>query len=241
MFSLIKSIDIKNRETFLSKIFITLDIDWAHDEILAYSLEIFKKHKVPATFFVTHETPLLDQIRNEEIFELGIHPNFNVCFDPNYQGRKSPRAIIEKLLEIVPEAKSVRSHSMLQSSPILDLFAEYGLTHECNHFIPEQSGIELSPWVVWNGLCKVPYFWEDDVHCLYSQKSDMSNLLLRNGLKVFDFHPIHIFLNTEDLNLYESTRKIHHEPRSLWSQRNTNSGTERRLLEIISSFKLDNL
>jgi len=235
MFYKISSIIPAKPQTWLNRKFLTFDVDWAHDEILSHTLDILEAADVAATIFVTHNTKLLDRMRENPKIEIGIHPNFNVCFDPNYRGLKSPRAIIEKLLEIVPEAKSVRSHSMLQSSPILDLFAEYGLTHECNHFIPEQSGIELSPWIVWNGLCKVPYFWEDDVHCLYSQKSDMSNLLLRNGLKVFDFHPIHIFLNTEDLDLYESTRKIHYEPSSLWLKRNSNNGTERRLFEIISA------
>ena len=58
----------------------------------------------------------------------------------------------------------------------------------------------------WAGLVRLPIGWEDDVHCARShglppaEAFDISALgLRRSGLKVFNFHPIHLFLNTADL------------------------------------------
>lgn len=121
----------------------------------------------------------------------------------------------------MPEAKSIRSHSMTQSSRLLDMFKHMGFTHEVNHFIPHHTGIELSPWILWNYLCKVPYFWEDDVHILYesigiAQQNPVElSTTEGGGLKVFDFHPIHVFLNTDSLDRYERTRALHHNPKEL--------------------------
>ena len=56
---------------------------------------------------------------------------------------------------------------MTQSSGLLALFKDMGLTYDANHFVPVQTGIELKPWKLWNDLIRVPYFWEDDVHVLY--------------------------------------------------------------------------
>ncbi len=125
-------------------------------------------------------------------------------------------------MAIVPEAKSVRSHSMTQSSNLLQLFHDKGLTRDCNHFIPHQAGIELQPWYLWNGLIKVPYFWEDDASVIYGENlNEIGILLLKKGLKVFDFHPIHVFLNTEKIERYEETRDFHRMPDLLRDYCNT--------------------
>mgnify|MGYP006308759063 CR=1 FL=1 len=138
-----------------------------------------------------------------------------------------------RLLSLAPEAKSIRSHSMTQSSGLLQLFLEKGLTHDCNHFIPEHAGFDLKPWLLWNGLIKVPYFWEDDTSCIYMQKTKMLELVNKNGIKVFGFHPIHVFLNTENLEHYERTRPLHHNPHERIKHRHAGQGTRARLMELL--------
>ena len=112
---------------------------------------------------------------------------------------------MDRVLEAVPNATAVRSHSMMQSSLLLDLFADRGLTHDCNHFIPADAGIEQKPWRIWNGLTKVPYSWEDDIHCIAGGVNPVQ-ACHGPGLSVVDFHPIHLFLNTEALDRYEAAR-----------------------------------
>src|SRR5690606_34162071 len=106
-----------------------------------------------------------------------------------------------------------------------------------NHFIPHQSGMTLAPWKTWNGLIKVPYFWEDDVACIYEDNTDISSLKQANGLKVFDFHPIHIFLNTEHMDRYEQSRPVHRTPKELLSHVNKKSEGARTKLQRLMERK----
>jgi hypothetical protein len=216
--------------------YLTLDIDWAHDDILDDAIELMEVYQVPATWFVTHDTPLLARLRSNPNFELGIHPNFNFLLNGDDRFGKNAVDVVDRLLTIVPEAKCVRSHSTTQSSGLLDLFRRKGLTHECNSFIPVQSGIEFKPWRLWSGITCVPYSWEDDVACLYGPESGawpMSRLIGREGIKVFDFHPVHIFLNTEHMDRYEKTRAWHRAPQELRAHRYEGEGSRTRFLEFL--------
>lgn len=231
-FGKIKDCQINDQDFYLNKLYLTFDIDWAHDDILLDTIKLVENANVSATWFVTHETPLLKRLRDNPKFELGIHPNFNDLLALNTRNGSSVDEVVDRILKIVPEAKSVRSHSMTQNSKLMQLFVDKGLTHDCNHLIPEQAGVILNPWKLWNGLIKVPYFWEDDAVCLYDQNTRIEELLDRDGLKVFDFHPIHVFLNTENLSRYEDTRAIHNQPEILIKNRFSGYGT-RSVLEHI--------
>lgn len=229
--------------SWVNRLFLTFDIDWAHDEILLDTAALISESGVLATWFVTHATPVLDVIRGMPGHELGIHPNFNTLLDGSTGNGRNARQIIECLLDIVPKAKSIRSHSMTQSSRLLDLFHSSGLTHEVNHFIPQHTGIELRPWVLWSGITfvKVPYFWEDDLHMAYESigipQKNPAELATVGGLKVFDFHPIHVFLNTESLDRYEYTRPLHSNPKELIKHRYEGYGTRSRLIELLELAK----
>lgn len=215
--------------------YLTLDIDWAHDDILVDVIELVEAHQVPATWFVTHDTPLLSRLRSNPDFELGIHPNFNFLLKGDGRAGRDAADVVDRLLAIVPEAKCVRSHSTTQSSGLLDLFARRGLTHECNAFIPVQSGMELKPWRLWSNLTRIPYFWEDDVACLYGPDGSlpMSRMVGLAGIKVFDFHPVHVFLNTEHMDRYIKTREWHRSPQELRAYRYEGEGTRTRFLEYL--------
>ena len=114
-----------------------------------------------------------------------MHPNFNSLLLGDIRNGSTAEEVLDKILKIVPEAKSIRSHSMLQSSSLLNLFYKKGLKYDCNHFFPEQTKISLKPWILWNELTRIPYFWEDDIYCIYENNSKVESLFYRNGLKVF--------------------------------------------------------
>jgi len=237
-FEHIKNVDVNNRETWEDKIFLTFDIDWASDEVITFTLDIIERYDVKATFFITHNTRLLQRMRENPNIELGIHPNFNLLLNGNISQGKNLHEVIEQCLKIVPDAVSVRSHSMVQSTPILDAFVKYGLRFEVNHFIPLNANIEMIPWLLWNKLIKVPYFWEDDICCAYSLNGWMDgwNIPLHlsyKGIKVFDFHPIHIFLNTDELNRYEMARKCFDSPEKLAEYRYPGNGIKTQFDTLI--------
>jgi hypothetical protein len=60
-------------------------------------------------------------------------------------------------------------------------------------------------------LIKIPHFFEDDVRELYENDWDIKKYINYKGLKVFDFHPIHIFLNSENIDRYENSRAVHRD------------------------------
>lgn len=229
----IKEIDLQDNTYWDNTIFLTFDIDWCCDVVLEETINLVEKSNVEATWFVTHDTPILDRLRANLKFELGVHPNFNNLLNGDFSNGRNATEVLDRILNIVPEAKSVRCHSMTQSTNLLQLFKSKGLTHECNHFIPEQINIPLKPWELWNGLIKVPYFWEDDIAVIYSKVTSVKELMRREGLKVFDFHPIHVFLNTENLNRYESIREIYRVPEELIKQRYQGIATRNNLEAIL--------
>ena len=51
-------------------IFLTFDIDWADDDVIGDTIDLVEKAEVKATWFVTHQTPLLDRLRDNPKFEL---------------------------------------------------------------------------------------------------------------------------------------------------------------------------
>lgn len=205
MFDLIKNITL-DKSSWDDKLFITSDIDWASDEVLDFVINLFDKHNLKCTFFATHKTTLLDSLGAN--YEVGLHPNFNYLLNGDFRYGKNYKEVIDYYYKMFPTAKSVRSHSMTQNTLILDEFARLGFTHDCNHFIPyKNSETKLEPWKYWqDDMLKVPYLWEDDIHCVYQDKWEIDLVTKISGLKVLDFHPIHIFLNTEDIERYNSAR-----------------------------------
>ncbi|MCB1562212.1 MAG: hypothetical protein KDJ75_01435 [Alphaproteobacteria bacterium] len=232
IFARLKDIAPDNKKTWEDKLFLTFDIDWACDDVLHDTIDLVEKAGVAATWFVTHDTEVLERLRRNPLFELGIHPNFNFLLNGDDRQGKTAKEVVERILNVVPEAKTVRSHSMTQNSNILDIFVDLGLTHDSNHFIPEQINCALAPWHVWNGLIKAPYFWEDDVVCLYEDNTPIIDLKTRPGLKIFDFHPIHVYLNTESLDRYERTRPIHRDIDALRSHRHDGHGSRSSLRQL---------
>lgn len=197
---------------FDKRIYLTFDIDWAVDEIIGETVNLLNKEKIRATFFITHESPILDELTKNPNIDLGIHPNFFSNFENGKY--EEPEEILDRLCKIVPNAVSIRSHALTQNSRLLDTFMKFNLSHDVNTFIPAYSKIELRPFYNINGLIRVPYFWEDDAHCIalqnrYETGWNVNTYLDLSGLKVFNFHPIHVFLNTEDMQRYETSRVCH--------------------------------
>ena len=203
--ALISNIEFDYKESYLNKCFLTFDIDWAPDFVLEEILNILDRFNIKGTFFATHETNM-NQIIKGKGHELGAHPNFNPLL-LNKQETQTAESILDNILKIDSDITSIRSHSTTQSSVLLKLFLEKNIFYECNDFIPFESGIVLKPFSVWGGkMCKVPYFWEDDISFFQDNRSSIKQLLLYEGLKVFDFHPIHIYLNSSSMKQYETIK-----------------------------------
>jgi hypothetical protein len=227
-FDLVKNINLSNKETWSEKLFLTLDIDWVSDEVLSFAIDLVEKYNLPATWFVTHETKLLDRIRENPLFELGIHPNYNFLLDGDFRNGKSINEIIDNMFKIVPDAVSVRSHSLTYSSKIMEAYASKGLKYECSYYI-DTNGMNV-PWLHPSGLIHVPHIWEDDVAFLGEQFNNLEMKTLMSGIKVFDFHPFHLFLNSDSLSMYNDNKANYKNAEELLKNRNKSYGTYDRFV-----------
>lgn len=231
-FGCVGEIDPARPETWRDRVFLTFDIDWANDDVIEDTLDLVEAAGVKATWFITHDTPVLERLRANAHFEMGIHPNFNFLLEGDPRNGATAEEVVDRLLALVPDAKSVRSHALVQGTPLVHLFARKGLTHESNHLIPEQAKIELRPWP-WFGLIKAPYFWEDGIHCRHEGNASLEELLARPGLRIFDFHPIHVYLNSDTVLRYEDARPHFRDPEALLARRHLGLGTRTVLKELL--------
>ena len=238
MFDQILNIGINspNQDT---NVFLTFDMDWASDEVIEYTHNIVQEYNVPSTWFITHSSKYLNKLLEDRNVNVGIHPNFNDLLGGYTANSLSIRERIMHLLEITDGSKMVRSHSMTQNSRILDTFFELGITHDCNHYIPHTADVHLRAWKIWNGLIKVPYFWEDDLNILESSPEMSVELANKKTLKVFDFHPIHILLNTKDVTKYQAAKAFQSDFNKLVELRFQGYGTENFLRDLIVGHELE--
>lgn len=215
-----------------NKIYLTFDVDWAHEEIIEYTLEILDLYNVKCTWFVTHKSSVLLDKRND--YEIGIHPNFNKILDQE-KLKKPARKVLEEMLNIVPTAKSIRSHSLMQSERLIDMFNEYGLSHTCNQYIPFSSKINLVPYKIWDDIIVVPHAFQDNAF-LRSKEKNIIHDIEKSIFCSLNFHPIHIYLNTDKLERYEKARSFYQSPKMLKEFRNHGYGTKTLLEDILSRF-----
>ena len=231
-FSKISTIVPKKLETWEKKVFLTFDLDWSHDEVISDTMDLINQSGVSSTWFVTHKSPILRELRKQKNVELGIHPNFYHKSNQSIENQVQSKVVLSELLSIVPDAKSVRSHSLFHSERLVDDFNDLGLSHISNCFIPYGSGINSRPFSIWENMVMVPHCWQDNVSLKMNLPFPEKSELLESHF-VFNFHPIHIFLNTENTSRYEFSRPFHQDPDKLISKRFDGVGTRTLLLDLL--------
>ena len=186
---------------------ITLDIDWAPDFVIDFVAAKLLDARVHATWFVTHASPGIDRLRAyPNLFELGIHPNF---LPGSTQGRNQ-QEVVDSCIATVPDATSMRAHSLVQSSPTYSMILKRtAIRVDCSLFLPRMPHIRPVEFRIGGRqLLRVPYFWEDDEEMEYEPPvwTTRTSCFQVEGLKVFNFHPIHVYLNSPDLREYTALK-----------------------------------
>jgi hypothetical protein len=188
-------------------IVLTFDVDWAPDFMIDSIARLLVEREVKSTWHVTHASPAIERLRERpDLFELGIHPNF-------LAGSSHGSTVAEVLMacmSIVPEATTMRSHALVQSSPILTAVIE-STPIRCDSSILLSGAEHLAPTGFPHAegpLLRIPYFWEDDVE----MRREPPRWALAEdgappGMRVYDFHPVHVFLNAGDLRPYHALRR----------------------------------
>jgi hypothetical protein len=185
---------------------VTIDVDWAPDFAIDATAALLESAAAPATWFVTHLSPAVERLRRNPRFELGIHPNF---LSGSTHGSSAPE-VLRHCCEMVPDTVSMRAHSLVQSTPLFHLVtATTAIRFDATLLLPRLGG--LRPFEQRFGghpLVRVPYVWEDDVEMEEAHPDwDPAPILALEGLRVFNVHPIHVFLNSADMQPYQSLKQ----------------------------------
>jgi hypothetical protein len=227
-------IDSSNHKNLENLNLVEIDVDWSHEEYIDDTASLIFEYGIDSTWFCTHESAALRNIEKSKNVEIGIHPNFVPLLKGDDSLGKNVDEVLKNLLSIFPDSKVSKSHSLVDSSIIMQSLADQGITHECSMLIDAEQMQPLKPWKIWNGITKVPLFWEDDYACVSYNSIEFSQLLSsHNGLRMYGFHPLHIFLNTESLERYERTRPHHGNPNELIKHRYKGEGTRTRFIKLL--------
>lgn len=190
----------------VERVHLTFDIDWAPDESVDVIRRILNQQHIKATFFITHNSDIIRDLTNDG-HEIGIHPNFL----PNSSQGDNPENVIDFLLNIVPQARTLRSHALVQSSPLLEtIFSKFPqLKYDLSIFMYGFPLVQPFNWAFEKtSFTRINYNWEDDA-AFFQDGFGWDDLYFPGHLSVYGFHPIHVHLNSKDnLNYNELKRSI---------------------------------
>ena len=190
-------------------LYLTLDVDWAPTFVIDEVASILLRHRVHATWYVTHASPAIDRLRRHaDLFELGIHPNFH----PGSSHGQTPKAVLEYCMALVPEAVSMRSHGQLQSSCLVaKIMRQTPVDTDCSYMMPRVPALEPACYHVdGRPFLRIPSYFEDDVEMAQPAPNWNAEPFFDDvpGLKVLTFHPLHVYLNGATMGPYEQLKQI---------------------------------
>jgi hypothetical protein len=184
---------------------LSFDVDWVSDWAIMQVADILIQNKIKSTWFITHDSPAIRELINmPDLFEIGLHPNLM----PGTTQGKTEDDIFKQLRKIAPDAEIVRTHGLVFSNALMkNLILKYGVRFDSSVLLFESANIEphMRYYKETNTpMIRLPYFWEDSIEILKPNPSfDIGNPKYHvDGLKVFDFHPVHVVLNTCDIHAY---------------------------------------
>ena len=107
-------------DNLLNACAVTFDVDWAADWMIDRCVGICRRAGVQATFFATHPSDILSDLARDPLFEIGIHPNFL----PNSTHGTDPARVLGTCLDLVPDARAMRSHGLYQWASLFHMIGD---------------------------------------------------------------------------------------------------------------------
>ncbi|MCC8952087.1 methyltransferase domain-containing protein [Bradyrhizobium sp. Pear77] len=209
----------------------TSDIDWADEEAIAACFSLFDEFEIPLTPFITHKSPYVEKRFSGWMQRVGVHPNF---LEGSTHG-SDVSEVCRHMQSLNPAAKFYRSHHFYGTSSVADQFRTLGYEFDSNLSLFPQS--DIRPLLHSSGLMRYPVFFGDGMW--FNQfpdraVSELIPLLATPGLKIFNFHPIHVALNTPNAAHYKAYR----ESGKPWQdQVASENGTRTNLIQLLRAVR----
>ena len=174
---------------------LSTDVDFVSDAVLEAAYQPLQE--IPMTVFMTGKSDyLLKAFRNNPFWEAEVHPNF--CYGST-QGDTIEE--IFKTLELFSGEKlGFRCHKYYCSNDIEEKFEQLGYLYASNICTDLE---EIKPFMDRCGILQIPIFMEDGGYLKYHGVPRMNDILPKmqpEGIYVFNFHPIHLALNSNDFS-----------------------------------------
>ena len=171
----------------------TSDIDWASEAVVRYSHDLLQADTLKLTYFNTNPSTFLDELQESARARILIHPNF--LPDSSHGG--TYEEVMDYCRRLVPDADGFRTHRYFEVNDVMDEYAARGFRFFSNHCT--RCEVNLKPLLHRSGMLSIPIFLEDGGYLLMDPSLDFEGIparLLAPGLKVINFHPAHMALNT---------------------------------------------
>ena len=224
------------KNNLLGKIILSFDMDWAEDFVIKDTYRLIEKYNIPFTFFLTHDSDFLANIfsNKKKQISFGLHPNFDRLLNGSNSQEKNSKEVLTNIMKIYPNCKFIRSHAATKSGRLSKLFFENGFEIESNIVLHNRKQIPL-PWIDFTGIMQACITWEDDHWLTLNYNEGLcENLILKDSLNIFCFHPIHIYLNSPNIDYYNETREFHRNEKELINLRFKGYGIRSILKQILS-------
>jgi len=185
---------IMNRQVLL-----TMDIDWASEDVISSALNFIKELNVPCILFQTHDSQTINH-ETSSLFTYELHPNF--CENSNHGD--SVVEVINYVSGLKHSGKAVRAHKYFMPKEALSFYATNGFKFTLNNYT---DLIYHKPYNVLVDTYELNTFFEDGFYIKDQYPLNISYVIERmksDGIYVFNLHPIHLAFNS---NVYSLTRE----------------------------------
>jgi hypothetical protein len=200
---------------------VTIDTDWAPDPVIRDTMDLLDDFDIPATIFSTHD----DGVALDEHHERALHPNF---FDGKQDG-----VVLSDIADLFPDANGVRSHGLYTYTDLRTNYSDFDLTYESNYLL---FGQDISPFLMYNNILQFPIHFMDDMW-MRRGKPEITPWIELGNLCVVAFHPVHIFLNTVDIDYYKRHKHLYQDPKELRNHRYSGRGVRTVFQEILETIE----
>ena len=192
---------------------LSIDTDWAPQELVQTVVENILPKELPVTFFTTDRYHVLEE--HQPGYEIEPHTN-----PPTLSEKDLEEELVSKM-SFCQSGPIIghRGHSLYWTERLRPVFRRNGIKYDSSTMMYLKNKIE--PFKIGHDLLEIPLFFMDMFHLECAQLAgkepfDIDILKLQSeGLKVFDFHPVHLFLNTPHPDYYAEIKSDYHNPENL--------------------------
>lgn len=132
---------------------VTIDLDWACEPAIDYTLRVMEELQVPVTVFATHRSAAVES--RAENLEVGLHPYFG---GNDSSHGSTIQQVVEHVMGIPHNLKAFRCHRFAGSNETDTAMLDAGMTISSNVCTDLEM---IPPFRNRSGLLEVPIFMED--------------------------------------------------------------------------------